>query len=120
MVTRVPGYPGTPIPVSALPAAAQTLTGGQIMYGNPVTRVPVSVWDPGTRVGFRLNLLPTQFQILRPGCNSIIQRRAKEVPKDFLSKFRFTPNQTSKCLMGDSPIDQSDAKIYKSKQRFAE
>ena len=47
MVTRVLGYPGTQIPVSASSAAAQTLKGEQIVYGNPGTRVPVS---SGTRV----------------------------------------------------------------------
>ena len=47
MVTRVLGYPGTQIPVLASSAAAQTLKGEQIVYGNPGTRVPGS---SGTRV----------------------------------------------------------------------
>ena len=47
MVTRVLGYPGTQIPVSASSAAAQTLKGEQIAYGNP-----------GTRFQFRLNRPP--------------------------------------------------------------
>ena len=52
MVTRVLGYPGTQIPVSASFAAAQTLKKEQIVYSNPGTRVPgypVPVYS-GTRV----------------------------------------------------------------------
>ena len=58
MVTPVPGYLGTPIPVSAFPAAVQTLKGEKIVSGNPGTRVPVSAWGPGTRFRFRLSRLP--------------------------------------------------------------
>ena len=63
MVTRVLGYTGTQIPVSASSAAAQTLKGEQIVYGNPGTRVPGYPGtrlcrDPGTRFRFRLNRLP--------------------------------------------------------------
>ena len=47
MVTRVLGYPGTQIPVSASSAAAQTLKGEQIVYGNPGTRVPGYPCLPG-------------------------------------------------------------------------
>ena len=61
MVTRVLGYTGTQIPVSASSAAAQTLKGEQRVYGNPGTRL---CRDPGTRVcrdpgtRFRLNRPP--------------------------------------------------------------
>ena len=44
-------HPGTRVPVSALPAAAQTLTGEQTVYGNPPGY-------PGTRFRFRFNRLP--------------------------------------------------------------
>ena len=71
MVIRVLGYPGTQIPVPASSAAAQTLKGEQIRYGNPGTRV---CRDPGTRFRFRLSRPPKPVGYRVPIFEAGVQR----------------------------------------------